>query len=148
MVNYNFFSWLLIAAMFFVLELGHPGLFLFLSFCCGSVCAAFACLVHYSFVSQVGIMMLGSSITFAILYWWLKSRKQLTIGHEPKMNVYALQGKRGLVMKTITPTTLGEIRVGTEVWSARSLHHDLILAGNLIEVVQVVGCHCIVKRFE
>ena len=148
MVEYTFFAWLLIAAMFFVLELGHPGLFLFLSFCCGSVCAAAFCLLQGSFIGQVGIMMLGSGVTFAALYWWLKRRKQLTIGHEPKMNVYALQGKRGLVLKTITPTTLGEIKVGTELWSARPLHHDLILAGNMVEIVQVVGCHCIVKRLE
>lgn len=90
-------------------------------------------------------MASGTVISLILLGYFLRTTKQLNRHHEPKTNIYALQGKRGYVLKEINGGTMGEIKVGNELWAARSLHDGVINRGTLVEVIAVSGCHCVVS---
>jgi membrane protein implicated in regulation of membrane protease activity len=144
-MNYLSLIWLLSAFIFLIFELGHPSLFLYLSFFCGSLLAFCASFLSYSLLHQLMFMVVGTAVSLIILGCFLRRTKQLNLNNEPKTNMYALQGKRGYVLKEITSISMGEVKIGAERWSARSLHQDVISVGALVEVVQVSGCHCVVK---
>ncbi len=131
-----------------MLEVGHPGLFLYLSFFCGSLVAFSSSFFFFSLPEQILCMVVGTLISLFILEGFLRQTKQLSSNTEPKTNIYALQGKRGYVLKEITPVSMGEVKIGAERWSARSINQDIIAVGSLIEVVQVSGCHCVVKTIK
>lgn len=144
-MNYQCIIWLFIALVFLILEIGHPGLFLFLSFFCGSLLALCASLFNFVFLEQLIAMVIGTGISLLVLGVFLRNTKQLNLYNEPKTNMYALQGKRGYVTKAITALNMGEVKIEREFWAARSVHQQNISEGALIEVVQVSGCHCLVK---
>lgn len=147
-MNYLSLIWLVLACIFLVFEVGHPGLFLFLSFFCGALLALTASFLSYSLLEQLVCMVIGTGISLIVLGYFLRRTKQLNLNNEPKTNMYALQGKRGYVLKEITITNMGEVKIGTEIWAARSLHQNVIFEGTFIEVVQVSGCHCVVKVIQ
>ena len=62
-------------------------------------------------------------------------------------NVPALVGRRGVVVVTIPAGTggRGQVRVGTEDWSARSSDERVIETGATVEVVSVEGVAVIVR---
>ena len=147
-MNYDCMMWLLLTVIFLLLELGHPGLFFFLSFSIGSFLALLATLLEVSFFYQLLSMLGGTFFAVGVLHYFLKKTKQLNNAHEPKTNMFALQGKTGVALTDITEHSLGRIRVGSEEWSARTQATYLIHAGSYIEVVAVRGCHCIVKHIS
>lgn len=61
-------------------------------------------------------------------------------------NVYALKGQRGIVLKSVTPKTTGVVKIGGEVWSARTAREEVIAVGSTVEVIDVIGVHLIVER--
>lgn len=141
------FIWSVIALAFLLLELGNPGLFFFLSFSCGAgFSAAFSMLQpEPSLVTQIITFFAGSTLAFIALSRWVKK----TSAHSPKTNVYALQGKRGTVITSITPTESGSVKIGGETWSARAAHeHETIALGAQVEIVTVRGVHLIVKEVQ
>ena len=145
-MNYDCMTWLLLTLIFLLLELGHPGLFFFLSFSIGSCIALVATLFEASFFYQLVSMLGGTCIAVVVLHYFLRATKQLNRAHEPKTNMFALQGKAGVALTDITEQSLGRIKVGGEEWSARAHADNLIHAGSYVEVVAVRGCHCIVKQ--
>lgn len=145
-MNYDCMVWLLFAVIFLLLELGHPGLFFFLSFSIGSFLALAATLLEFSFFYQLVTMLGGTLLAVGVLHYFLRKTKQLNAAHEPKTNMFALQGKMGVALTDITEHSLGRIKVGTEEWSARTHATHSIHAGSYVEIVAVRGCHCIVKQ--
>lgn len=75
--------------------------------------------------------------------------KELPKKEEPSKilsNVYALKGQRGIVLKSVTPKTTGVVKIGGEVWSARTAREEVIAVGSTVEVIDVIGVHLIVER--
>ena len=136
---------LFVALLFFILELGNPGLFLFLSFSLGAIVSAMVSIYNESLIVQSLTFLGGTIVALFALRHWLVRTAQPTEKNE-HTNVYALQGKRGLVVRTIEVDSPGQIKVQGEVWSARSLHGERIEHGEQIEVVQVKGSHLIVQK--
>ena len=42
----------------------------------------------------------------------------------------------------------GQVKIGGEVWTARSFNAEIIFEGASVEVIRVQGCHVIVKPIE
>lgn len=141
-----FFFWLAVSALFFILEIGHPGLFFFLGFSCGAVYAGIATLFGLSLITQC-FLFLTMSIAhlYAIKHF---VRGSMVKKHAPATNVYALQGKQGIVKQSITPESPGLVIIDRQVWSARSINNDTIAAGDFVEVINTQGCHIIVRRLS
>lgn len=140
----EFFFWLATALAFLFLELGHPGLFFFLSFSLGAVCAAAVSLWDPLIITQCLVFLGGTVVACVALNKWRKA----TQPHQQQTNVYALRGKRGRVVVAITADKPGHVRVNGEIWLARS--HDGIFypVDAQIEVVDMRGNHLVVKGWS
>ena len=138
------FLWLIASIFFLTIELLNPGLFFFLAFFAGCLGAALAVPVVASLIQQGMVFLATSLFMFIILRYWVRSHYSSSHSHYHS-NVYALIGKRGNVLKKITPLTPGQAKVRGEVWSAKS-HEAVIEKGSVVQVINVVGCHVIVKQ--
>lgn len=138
-----FYYWLIFGLLFLLLEIGHSGLFFFFSFFAGAVGAALSSLLDASLYHQIGIFFIISAISFVVL--WKKIKGYNTLGHANKTNVFALQGKRAVVVEEIKPLHQGLIKINGEFWSAKTCDNDHYLIGTVVEVINVVGCHCVVR---
>lgn len=130
-------------------EIAHPGLFLCLSFAIGASFAAMASYYDFDFVVQCSIALLGTLIGFFVLYAWLRMTGYAGPGigsHHSGVDV--LPGKRAVVIKTIQPDVFGQVKINGEIWSARSVHNQLIAQGTLVEVVYQRGAHVVVKELH
>jgi membrane protein implicated in regulation of membrane protease activity len=143
MVGILFYGWLIIAFLFLICEVGHPGLFFFLSFGIGAVVAGLSTLITESAVIQSLLFLICSIIAAFILMMCFKKRmKQVHY----TTNVEALIGKNGLVIKTIYHEQTGQVKIGGEIWSARSINNEKIEKEAVVEVIAIRGVHVLVKK--
>jgi membrane protein implicated in regulation of membrane protease activity len=135
--------WLAAGLVLIMIELGHPGLFFFLSFALGAFVASGSSLFIPSLIHQVAIC-LASSMLALVLLRGIVSR-WLRVGSHHQTNVYGLIGKRGSVLKPIQAHQPGQVKIKGDIWLAYSLHHKPIASGEVV-VVNVSGSHIIVHQ--
>jgi membrane protein implicated in regulation of membrane protease activity len=138
-----FIIWSVLAVFLVGLELIFPGLFFFLSLALGAFSAACAALLGLDISLQALIGTLITGISFVALRYWVRSRGKDTLH---KTNVYALQGKQGLVVEPISRYQRGWITLQGELWAAHAECEDTISKGETVEVISVKGAHLIVKK--
>ena len=126
------------------MEMGSPGLFYFLSFFFGSLLTAFATIYYDSLITQSLVFLGGTLAALGILKFWVRTRLQST-EKDHQTNVYALQGKHGIALSSITPEKSGVVKVGGEVWSARTIR-STISDGDSVKVTAIQGSHLIVEK--
>lgn len=141
MNNYIFF-WLIVALFFLLFELGSPGLFYFLSFSCGALITSFAGAMCVSVFDQAIIFIVSSIAAFFALSKWVKKQTGTKHSHS---NIYALQGKRGVVVTPATLDQFGYVHIGGQVWAYKALNNEEISAGSPVEIVDVRGAHVVVR---
>ena len=136
--------WFVTALFFLLFELGHPGLFYFLSFSCGAAAAFCASLWDLTIFDQIVLFFLVTIGAAVTLRKWV--RRHGNRGHY-QSNVYALRGKKGVV---VTPVAQGQfagyIHVEGQVWAYKVINDEVIPAGSTVEVVDVQGAHLVVRR--
>ena len=140
------FIWLILSVFFLIFEIGHPGLFFFLSFSFGSFFTALTTLFLTSTQQQLYCFTITTLITFFILKKYsknLQKEKPFTSN-----NISALLGKEALVIKQITPHTFGQVKIGREQWAARSLYNKQIKENNIVKVLFVHGAHVVVEKVK
>lgn len=142
-MNYALFLWLGIAAFFLMLEMAHAGLFFFLSFVFGGAAAALSSMFPTTFYEQSSVFTLITIASFIALQLWVS--KKMRPGSR-LTNAQALIGKRALVIKRITPEQAGEVKIGGEVWSAKSKKNEIIESDSWVEVIEVRGAHVMVSK--
>lgn len=142
--NLSFFFWLITAGLLLMVELGHPGLFYFLSFSLGAFGAAGVALAGCSFTMQMGFLLIASTFACVILRTWVKREQQ----HTYRSNVYALQGKEGIVTTMIPQSGFGQVSVDGENWRAQSNDGIALEAAVKVRVLEVRGTRVIVKKIE
>ena len=145
-LEHTFYCWLAIAFLFLIMEMGHPGLFFFLSFSFGGLTAAFASYVTDSFIIEMLAFFGGTVVALYILrYWGIYSLGKSRPAQQT--NFYALKGKRALVKQDIFLDKPGLVTIGGQVWAACLIQHDSsALIGDVVEVVDVRGAHVVVKK--
>jgi len=137
--------WLFIALMGLLFEVGSPGLFFFLSFFFGALLAAGSAFTTQMWLVQSVVFLIGSVIAFIALTRWVK-RRVLVEQAYTLTNVYAMRSKKGIVVKKITAETMGLVKVGGELWSARSHNQKEIEKGAQVVVVRIKGAHLVVQK--
>ncbi|MDP3888950.1 MAG: NfeD family protein [bacterium] len=140
-----FYAWLIIAILFVLLEMGAPGLLFFLSFAFGAAISAFSTFFIFSFMQQCLIFLVATIVALWVLNAMLKRKMYTHNATYQKTNIYALQGKLAVVVKTIAPGKFGEVKLGGELWSARAVHNANIEVDTEVKVVDVRGAHVIVE---
>ncbi len=136
------FIWLIVALLFFLVELISVSLFYFLSFACAALITAVVSFWLGEPWHQI-LVFCAMVVAFFVLFKWLLHPKRY---RHHATNVDALVGKRGVVIKTIAPHITGQAKIDGHIWSARALGAETILQGGCIEVLRVQGCHVIVKE--
>lgn len=146
-MDYSVYFWIVMTILFLFAELNTPGLFFFISFAVGSLCAAVLALFGYSLVIQCLGGLLVSIISFFLLKKYLKKTQMSEVFYDDHhTNIYALAGKSGVVMKSIEADRTGSVKVGGEVWRARSEKGETIEKGKMVSVLKIEGNTVVVKE--
>lgn len=140
--------WLIIGLLFLFFELFTPGLFFFLSFFLGSLGAALLSYYEFSLLMQIISFFAGSFASLILLFIILKRSNYLGPRRGQSTNFFALQGKHAEVIKEIKPMQVGLIKIGGEIWSAKGKESESFPIGSLVEVIDVIGCHCSVRLIK
>ena len=135
--------WIILAGLFFIIEMATVG-FLVFWFGIGSLITMIVSLFTSNIAIQTAVFVFSSTI---LLFFTRPFVNKFTKKEsEVKTNAYSVIGKKGIVIKEIDPISgQGQIKVGTEIWSAKSLEDKKIEKGCKIEVAEIDGVKAIVK---
>ena len=143
--EYLGYFWLILAIVFLFIEIGTPGLFFFIAFAIGCGFASILAFTGFSFVVQCVFGLTVSILSFFILRHYFSVK---TKGGEIETNVDALVGQKGIVIKTINPHEIGQVKVGGESWSAQNVDDHVLQKGMVVSVVRVKGNRLVVKSLD
>ncbi len=136
--------WLIIAGLFFIGEIITVG---FLVFWFGV--AALISMIVSLFTSNIIIQTTTFVISSTILLFITKPFVKKFVDIKPtKTNAFSIIGKKALVIKEITPHSIGQIKINGEVWSAESENDEIISEGSDVEIIQIKGVKAIVKSIK
>lgn len=144
-INYMFLLWTLISLFCLVLELSSLGFFFFLSLSIGAGCAALSAIFDLSLIWQFINFAAATLVSFLVLKSWVKRSVEDT-KHET--NIYALIGKKGLVIQSISLDKKGWVNINGELWAAYTKENLELAPGTLVQVISSSGSHLIVKKSE
>jgi membrane protein implicated in regulation of membrane protease activity len=136
--------WLLVAVVLVVAELLTLA-FVALYFAVGAVGAA----VAGGLGANVGIQLAVFGIVSLASLFLTRSPLRRALSRTPTVvsNAPTVVGKRAVVTRPILegPGQRGQVRVGTEEWSARGESENAIVEGTTVEVVAIDGVSLIVR---
>jgi len=135
--------WIILAGLFFVIEMATVG-FLVFWFGIGSLAAMVVSLFTANIAIQTAVFVFSSTI---LLFFTRPLVNKFTKDDdEVQTNAYSIIGKKGIVVKEIDPILgQGQVKIGTEVWSAKTLGEEKIKEGTQIEVTEIDGVKAVVK---
>ncbi len=135
--------WIILAGIFFVIEMITVG-FLVFWFGIGALIAMIVSFFTSNIAIQTAVFVISSTILLFFTRPFVNkfSKKE----DEIKTNAYSIIGKRGIVIKEINPVSgEGQVKIGSEVWSAKSKEDKKIEQGLEVEVLEIDGVKAIVK---
>lgn len=135
--------WLIIAIIFFILEMMGPGFLLFWVGI-GALITTFVSLFVDNIAIQIGIFTISSTI---LLFCTRSFANKVTKHDNTPTNVFSIIGKKGIVTKKIDSVHgVGQIKVNEEIWSAKSSTDDIIPEGTEVTILEVNGVKAIVEK--
>lgn len=137
--------WLIVSGIFFVLEMATVGFLLFW-FGIGAILALITSIFTDNLVIQTAVFVISSTV----LLFSTKPlvNKYLTKKSVPT-NAYSIINKRGIVTTEINPIEgTGQVKIGTEIWSAKSDNDSIIEKGTEVEVLKIEGVKVIVAPIK
>lgn len=135
--------WIVFAGVFFIIEMLTVG-FLVFWFGIGALLTMVASFFIDNIIIQTTIFLVSSTVLLFFTRPFVNkfSKKD----SEVQTNAYSIIGKKGIVKKSIDPLSgTGLVKVGTEVWSAKSFDDSKIEKGLEVEIVEIDGVKVIVK---
>lgn len=136
--------WGLLCGFCLLIELSSPGYFFFLSFSLGALGALLGTYIGGSLVVQTILFFGVTGISFLLLRRYVaKLAKKASF----QTNVYALQGKRGVVVEQVSPFEKGWVKVEGELWAAIPSSEATLEKGVIVEVVSSAGTHLSVRHY-
>ncbi len=134
--------WVILAGIFFVIEIATIG-FLVFWFGIGALIAMVVSLFTDSLAIQTAVFILSSTI---LLFFTRPFVNRFSANDEVQTNAFSIIGKKGIVTQTIDPISgKGQVKIGTETWSAKSADDAKIEKGMEVEVLDIDGVKAVVK---
>jgi len=135
--------WIIISGIFFIIEMATVG-FLMFWFGIGALIAMIVSLFTTNIAIQASVFILSSTI---LLFFTRPFVNKFTKKNsEIQTNAYSIIGKKGIVIKTIDPISgKGQVKVGTEVWTAKSKDNTKLETGLEVEILEIDGVKAVVK---
>ncbi len=135
--------WLIAAGVFFIVEMATVG---FLVFWFGV--GALITMLFSFFIDNIYIQACIFLFTSTLLVFLTKPlvNRFIIKNKTVPTNTYSIIGKNGLVTQEINPIKgTGQVKIGTEVWSAKSVSEQIIPKDATIEVLNIDGVKVVVK---
>ena len=136
--------WLIVSGIFFIGEIITIGFLLFW-FAIGALLAMIASFFTDNLIIQTSIFVISSGL---LLFFTKTFAKKISSPEEDERNTnaFSIINKSGIVIKDIDPINgTGQVKVGSEVWSAKSLDNTPIPKGTKITVFDIDGVKAIVS---
>mgnify|MGYP002534742717 FL=1 len=136
--------WLIAAGIFFIIEIATVG-FLVFWFGIGALIA----MVVSIFVPNVYIQAIVFIVSSTLLIFFTKPFVNKFVNKEKTIatNAYSIIGRTGIVTKEINDLKgTGQVKIGGETWSAKTLSEETIPENTEIEVVKIDGVKAIVQK--
>ena len=135
--------WLIISGIFFIVEMCTVG-FLIFWFAIGALIAMISSFFITNIVAQTTIFIIASTILLFTTRSFVN--KFAKTDNTQKTNAYSIEGKTGKVIKDINPIEgCGQIKIGGEIWSAKSFDGTCISQNTEVIVERIDGVKAIVK---
>ena len=139
------YIWLILAGIFVIAEIATVG-FLIFWLSLGSLCAMVTSFFTDNLIIQTAVFVISSGL---LIFLTKPFVEKFVTKKEKKVNtnVYSLIGKIGIVTEEINPLLgTGQIKVGTETWSAISNDESIIAKDSEIEILEIKGVKAVVKE--
>lgn len=136
--------WLIAAGIFFIIEIATVG-FLVFWFGIGAIIA----MVVSLFIPNVYIQAIVFIVSSTLLIFFTKPFVNKFVNKEKTIatNAYSIIGRTGIVTKEINDLKgTGQVKIGGETWSAKTLSEETIPENTEIEVVKIDGVKAIVQK--
>ena len=134
--------WLIIAGLFFIVEIITTG-FLTFWFGIGAIIAMILSLFVSNIIIQTTIFLISSTI----LVFLTKPLAQKFFKTDlKKTNAFSIIGKDAIVVKDIKKSSVGQIKIYGEVWTAESENGEEIQKNTNVKIIAIDGVKAIVKR--
>lgn len=134
--------WLIVAGICLVIEIATVG-FLVFWFGIGALFAMITSFFTDNLIIQTVVFILSSTV---LLFFTRPFVNKFSPKEKVKTNAFSIIGKKGIVTQTINPITgEGQVKVGSEVWSAKSSEDVKIEKGLEVEVLDIDGVKAIVR---
>lgn len=134
--------WLIVAGICLVIEIATVG-FLVFWFGIGALFAMITSFFTDNLIIQTVVFILSSTV---LLFFTRPFVNKFSPKEKVKTNAFSIIGKKGIVTQTINPITgEGQIKIGSEVWSAKSFEDVKIEKGLEVEVLDIDGVKAIVR---
>lgn len=114
-------------------------------FAAGGIIALILCLLGINQSIQIAAFIIIAIITAVVVR---PIAKKYMRGNIERTNFDRVIGKHGLITKTITADTKGEVKVMSMLWLASSIDNTTINEGDYCEILAVEGAHLVVKKIE
>ncbi len=138
--------WLIIAGVCLVIEIMTVG-FLIFWFAIGALLAMLVSLFTDNLMIQTSVFVISSGILIFATKPFVK--KFVNNKNAIQTNVYSTIGKIGIVTKEIDSIhSLGQVKVGGEVWSAVGIDDMNIPQGTEVEIKEIKGVKAIVSPIQ
>lgn len=134
--------WLIIAILFFILEMMGPGFLLFWVGV-GALIAMVVSIFVDNIVVQIGVFTVASTV---LLFCTRPFVKKFSKNDNTITNAKSIIGKKAIVTKEINSLKgTGQIKVNGEAWSAKSSKEDIIEEGAKVTILNINGVKAIVE---
>ena len=134
--------WLIVAGIFLVIEIATVG-FLVFWFGIGALFAMITSFFTDNLIIQTVVFILSSTV---LLFFTRPFVNKFSPKEKVKTNAFSIIGKKGIVTQTINPITgEGQVKIGSEVWSAKSSEDVKIEKGLEVEVLDIDGVKAVVR---
>lgn len=134
--------WLIVAGICLVIEIATVG-FLVFWFGIGALFAMITSFFTDNLIIQTVVFILSSTV---LLFFTRPFVNKFSPKEKVKTNAFSIIGKKGIVTQTINPITgEGQVKVGSEVWSAKSYEDVKIEKGLEVEVLDIDGVKAVVR---
>ena len=134
--------WLIVAGICLVIEIATVG-FLVFWFGIGALFAMITSFFTDNLIIQTVVFILSSTV---LLFLTRPFVNKFSPKEKVKTNAFSIIGKKGIVTQTINPITgEGQVKVGSEVWSAKSSEDVKIEKGLEVKVLDIDGVKAVVR---
>lgn len=139
------YMWLIAAGVFFIAEIITVGFMIFWLGIAALVVCLISLFIQNVFI-QMSIFVILSTLLLLVTRPFIE---KFVIKKDEKVitNAFSIIGKEAKVIKAMDPVTkLGQIKVGSETWTAKTNNDILLQEGEVVRVDSIDGVKAIISK--